>query len=76
MRTLICISSCSLAARVKNLTKKCSLENNLEIDDLTVCLIECASNGEDKHICKTVLASLVTNIQLPGRGENKNVIMA
>ena len=42
---------------------------------MTVCLSENSSNRQDKPVCKAVLASLVTNIQLPAQGKNNLNVM-
>ena len=65
--------SCSFSTPITELAKKCSFENNLEIDDITVCLTEDVSKGMDKAVCKAVLASLVTNVRFPaGEGNSES----
>lgn len=62
----------SLPETFINLTKEYSFENNLEIDDMTVYvdLNENPKPGQDNHVCKAVLASLVTNVEVPSQGKN------
>ena len=68
------LCSCSFSTAISSLTKEYSFENNLEIDDTTVCFTEHLPNGQDKNVCKAVLASLVTNIQLPVHGKISVII--
>ncbi|XP_028400594.1 uncharacterized protein LOC114523764 [Dendronephthya gigantea] len=63
----------SLPETVINLTKKYSFENNFEIDDMTMYLDTNKNSklGQDKHVCKAVLASLVTNVEVPSQETEK-----